>query len=202
MRTTGGAPAAGPWTDNVYFSTNGQVANAVLLGNFTNATGLSPSQSLQFTQSLVINGSGIPDGAYFVVVSADAYNVVPGPGGGNKVGVSGQAVTLSSADLVVDSVAGPSGGQFGQTILVTYVVRNAGGAAATASWSDRIYLCPGPSLSGATILATPPSGLSGLRPRGQLRQHRRGYVAHQHFAASGKLLFSGYCGYCEPATGI
>ena len=151
----GSAPAAGPWTDNLYFSTNGQAANAVLLANFTNAGGLGPSQSLQYTQSVTINGSAIPDGPYFVVVLADAYNVVPEPGGGNKTGVSSQSVTLESADLVVDSVAGPPSGRFGQQIIVTYVVRNAGTAAATANWSDRIYLCPGPSLSVVAVMFSP-----------------------------------------------
>src|SRR5690606_6494119 len=59
-----------------------------------------------------------------------------------------------SANLVVESVTVPEGGVPGQTVEVTYVVRNTGTQSAEAPWSDRIYIDDDETVSGASILAT------------------------------------------------
>src|SRR3546814_1831064 len=46
----------------------------------------------------------------------------------------------AAADLTVESIIVPEGAVPGETVDVIYVVRNIGSVAATAPWTDRIYI--------------------------------------------------------------
>ncbi|HEY6816092.1 MAG TPA: CARDB domain-containing protein, partial [Croceibacterium sp.] len=62
--------------------------------------------------------------------------------------------SAAAANLVVESVTVPDGAVPGQTVAVTYVIRNTGTLPASAPWSDRIYIDDDTTVSGATTLAT------------------------------------------------
>src|SRR5690606_24516992 len=59
-----------------------------------------------------------------------------------------------AANLVVESVTVPEGGIPGQTVEITYRVRNTGAEPAAAPWSDRVYIDGDTTVSGATNLGT------------------------------------------------
>ena len=74
----------------------------------------------------------------------------------DNTGVS-TPITFASApaaNLVVESVTVPDGAVPGQTVAVTYVIRNTGTQPAAAPWSDRIYVDDDTTVSGAATLAT------------------------------------------------
>src|SRR5262249_11047416 len=49
-------------------------------------------------------------------------------------------VDLQSPDLTVTAVQGPASARFGDTVSVTWTVRNAGSDPAAEHWGDRVYL--------------------------------------------------------------
>src|SRR5262249_42594208 len=91
----------------------------------------------------------------------------------NGDGTGGQAndryvatVDLQSPDLTVTSVSGPASARFGDTVNVTWTVRNAGSAPASEHWADRVYLSRDTSFSGDDVaLGSMPS--DGVTPLAQ-----------------------------------
>src|SRR5439155_24563103 len=65
------------------------------------------------------------------------------------------AVTLTpSPELVVTAIAAPSVGQSGQMVTLDWTVSNTGLGLAQGAWLDQVYLAPGLTVAGATLLTT------------------------------------------------
>src|SRR3546814_11838363 len=58
----------------------------------------------------------------------------------------------AAADLTVESIIVPEGAVPGETVDVIYVVRNIGSVAATAPWTDRIYIDSDDNIASARTL--------------------------------------------------
>jgi len=96
-------------------------------------------------------------GDRYVVVRTDSGDqLFEGDGETNNVKVRTNKLHIQAADLAVESVTvAPSMAQFGTNVQVTWLVRNVGDGAATANWSDRLYLSTSSnSLVGAMPLLT------------------------------------------------
>lgn len=146
--------AAGPRTDAVYLSTDRVVGNDVWLGEFTTAGGLDAGESRAVT-NLVMLPAGTSGTRYFIVMADSArewFEVAET----NNTFISTNATIVSAADLTVTSVtASETSAQFGESVTVTWVVRNNGAVSAGATWRDRLYLSPTAAVTAQSIVLPP-----------------------------------------------
>ena len=100
-------------------------------------------------------------GTYYFGVTTDYLDQIVEAGNARAGAISSQATLIESPELVAESVQPATGSaQFGQPLSVTWTVENGGNAvAATASWSDQLYLSTQATLSSsATLLLTENEG--------------------------------------------
>ncbi|MCC6232065.1 MAG: hypothetical protein IT580_05445, partial [Verrucomicrobiales bacterium] len=146
------------WSDRVYLSRDGVLdAGDTVLGTVARDGALDSGGTYAVTRSF-----GLPQtltaGSYSIILVVDALSQVTEPGGEtNNTLVSTTALVVAeepTPDLVVESVVAPAAGVLGRTATFTWVTRNAGEAAASGSWNERIYLSTTGTLTGAVLLAT------------------------------------------------
>jgi len=148
VRNAGDGSAAW-WADEVYLSSDAildasdySLISMDAYGN--NGQPLAPGQSIQMQATLRLPDVGaLAAGTYQLLVKSDAWEMVAESDESNNVGASGSVVIgdPTASDLVVDSGVAPTSGELGQTIEVSWVVRNQGsGSASTWGWSDAVYL--------------------------------------------------------------
>ncbi|MCH5377746.1 MAG: APHP domain-containing protein, partial [Planctomycetes bacterium] len=134
------------WSDRVYFSSNGQIAGAVLLASVNRGTDLAAGDS--YTVTIDVPLPGRPDGDYdIIVVSDSADRVFEGPLEDNNTTLASERLTLTHADLVPTILAAPADGVAGGAITVTWTETNQGSGTA-AAWFDRFYLSTDGTVSG------------------------------------------------------
>ena len=144
VKNQGSARADPPWTDRIWLSSDNQLGNDTLIGEFPFNSNLEPDQTADRIQALTIARNAISqDGAYFLLIQTDASNLInEGTNEDNNVIARPINVTRQSRpDLVVDSIVAPGTAFFGQTILVQWTVKNNGGGPTNAQvWQDFVYL--------------------------------------------------------------
>jgi len=144
VRNQGQARAVAPWTDRVFLSTDNQLGNDILVGEYPFNGALDPNQTADRIQSLTIARNAISqDGSYFLLIQTDANNQInEGINEDNNVVARPINITRPPRpDLVVDSISAPNTAFFGQTILVQWTVKNIGGGPTNAQgWQDFVYL--------------------------------------------------------------
>ena len=74
----------------------------------------------------------------------------------NNVTVAARKIRLQGVDLAVSSVTVASAAFFGQTLDVTWVVRNLGDLTMNGWWTDRIWLATDAGLGNAQVLLDVP----------------------------------------------
>ncbi|MFM9024704.1 MAG: CARDB domain-containing protein, partial [Planctomycetaceae bacterium] len=133
------------WTDAVYLSTDANLgdANDVLLGLVQHNDPLVADGDYGASRSFTLPAS-LPAGSYRVLVATDSGDrVIEGSGEGNNMTAAAAAVTVTAQprpNLVVTTVDAPPAGTAGQTLAVSWTVRNSGVAAAAGRWFDGVYL--------------------------------------------------------------
>lgn len=134
------APASG-WIDGVYLlSTNVFNPNAGFLGAVFIRGPLAVGASYPGSASVQI--PRVSDGTYFLFVKADSgNNVAEGAREDNNTVSRAIQVTTPPVDLQVASVSVPEGGVSGQSLRVSWTVRNTGTVPTrTGNWTDAVYL--------------------------------------------------------------
>ena len=147
------------WTDSVFLSANGVLdANSLNLGSFGHTGTLVPGQQLRSVADVY---SAIEPCGRRVHRLRAGRREQPGLGvctAADKIGQSlgSISVTLSpAADLNADSVAATSAAAtIGQSVQISWKVDNLGNAAATAPWTDKLYLSPDGKFSDATFIGS------------------------------------------------
>ncbi len=141
VENIGQGPADEQWYDGIYYSrrntfdSSAQRLAAVPVGdNSPLVVGDSYTQSDQ-----VALPSGLTPGTYYILVDTNIFGDQPETNEGNNW-YSSSAVTVTGADLTVSSASAPADAVFGQGFTVDWNVLNAGGGAATESWTDGIYI--------------------------------------------------------------
>ena len=157
---------ASQWYDRIILSTDATYGNAddVYVGQFLH-NGAVASGAGYTGSGTVTMPTGLHGGSSLFVVT-DIYNhVAEFPNESNNVSAP-IALGLTAPDLVVDAVTAPATGQFGQSLDVSWTVRNLGDASTQANWSDRIWLSADTVLDGGdTLLLTVAAGaLAPLAP--------------------------------------
>ena len=156
VRNTGDAVAPGGHVDRIVLSADG-VADAgdLVLAEVPRNAALAAGASYSVSVPVSVQDGRI--GNYRLILVTDAgQTVFENLAEADNTGVSTPIAFTSApaANLVVESISVPEGGVPGQTVEVTYVIRNTGSEPASAPWADRIYIDSDTTISGASSLAT------------------------------------------------
>lgn len=131
------------WSDAVYFSTDATFDAAdTLIGMRQHSNELPPGDA--YTNFLAYAFPLETAGDYYIIVLADSDNRVLEPGAeANNSLASTNAIRVTRAplpDLAITSLVVPTEAFSGQSIELTWTVRNLGAGAATGNWYDAVYL--------------------------------------------------------------
>jgi Ca2+-binding RTX toxin-like protein/subtilase family serine protease len=137
------------WTDEIYISNDTNYDSSdIFIGSKTSLplnVGTSYSTSLNTTLPTRIGG-----GSKYILVVSNRNKIVSETDNSNNVSAS--AIQVSGADLTVTSATTVNTASLGQTIPVSWTVKNQGGAGTTAQWEDAIYISKDNILDGSDIL--------------------------------------------------
>ena len=132
----GNVAASAPWTDTLVLRND---TSEHFLANFAHNTALAVNQSMTLTQSVILP-AGV-SGPRFVAIRTDSSGeVAEGANESNNETVSTKPINILAPDLVATLGNVPASPQFGQTINVTWTVKNQGTGQALANWNDNLYL--------------------------------------------------------------
>ena len=170
---SGTGTATADWSDYVYFSTDATLDGSdTYLGSTSNAD-LSPlAAGSDYAHALSLNvtiPSGHTDGTYYLIVVADGSNSQAESNNGNNALV--HAISLSNANLAIDSVTAPASASTGETVNVSWVTKDIGTGNATTSWYDSVWISPDATLgNGNDVLLRDVSAASTLLAGGSYQQ--------------------------------
>jgi hypothetical protein len=138
----GQTAASGTWSDAVFLSSDKTVDDtAVFLGSFdeTSHSGLpttAGSNSYNATGTVTIPGTSITTG--YIIIVTNYFNTQAVSSTANATFAI--PITISAPNLVVTKVSVPATVTPGQTVSVTWTVKNEGNAATIDNWTDEVYL--------------------------------------------------------------
>ncbi|MBI5475668.1 MAG: T9SS type A sorting domain-containing protein [Ignavibacteriales bacterium] len=137
------ATNAPQWYDRVYLSPSPvfDPLSVTTLGFFDNMSYLGPGESYSNTQNVTLP-NGI-NGSYYIFVHSDAFSQITEVDESNNFMKNDTAMQVNlsaSPDLIVSAFSKPSTAFSGDTIDISYTVKNVGnGSTNTAQWYDVLY---------------------------------------------------------------
>ncbi len=137
VANSGAGEAIGPWQDCVYLSDDSVVGDDTLLLCVERADALPAESTYDVETDVAL--PPVAEGDYWLVFTADADGDVSETEELNNDLIVGP-ITISRPNLAVVDGSGPAEVIGGQSIDVSWTVLNDGAAAATAAWSDCVYL--------------------------------------------------------------
>jgi subtilase family serine protease len=157
VTNAGNVTARAPWSETVLLADNPNGSNATVLDAVSVTNSLPAGAIVTRTRNLIVP-SGL-SGSYWLVLQTDTDNqVFEGFGETNNLFIAPQPLAITSCDLEVIQLASDSAAVFGESIEVTWVVRNRGTAPTAVSWIDRLVLSSSNSSpAGSTALLSSPS---------------------------------------------
>ncbi len=155
VRNDGTQAASAVWNDRIYLSTDQIVdgSDLVMSVDAVNRTSntLAPGDSYTISQQPRIP-SNKPKGLYYILIAADATNVIGETDENNNLVVHPfEIADRESVDLVVSDIVVPAVAQPAQDVTVQWTVSNQGIEPAAPDWYDRIYRV---DTSGRQLLGT------------------------------------------------
>jgi len=166
----GQADTAVDWNDQIVFSNDAIIGNAddVVIGTLRHSGGLAQGGS--YAQSATIRIPVRPEGRYYLGIKTDTGTEVLEPDTRVDNVSSARAIDLAAAyaDLNLISLSVPETAQSGETLLITWEVRNDGNATTDlALWNDRVVLSSDDTLGGDDIVLAGSVTHAGLLSPGQ-----------------------------------
>ncbi len=166
VKNVGTAAASGTWSDAVYLSGTSTlgVGAVPLAPPFSEGahSGLAAGASYTDSESVSIPASASAGAQYLIFQTNATGSLTETSTSNNTFSVP---ITIGSAsslpDLTVSSAGAPGSASAGQTLTVSWSVYNAGGATASGSWTDAVYLASSPTPG---VGATPLSSFSANGP--------------------------------------
>ncbi|MCA9310586.1 MAG: hypothetical protein KDA21_05220, partial [Phycisphaerales bacterium] len=139
VTNNGAAPASGTWFDQLLLSTDDAVGTDMAFGNFSHTGTLAPGESYTMNESVPLP-AGV-DGVRWLVVRTDFSNTLDeGSHEDNNAAADDLSFDIQSPDLVVTMIAAPASAGIGDSIAVSWTVRNDGAASVSGTWRDRVSL--------------------------------------------------------------
>ena len=136
------------WGDAIYLSDNAlfEPASDTWVGSrwMSDKAPLAPGGSYTQTHPLTVPSFGLGN-KYLLVVTDGGNNLAEGNETNN---VKANPITLIGADLTVTTASSPASGILGQTVALTWTVKNQGNAATNATWYDYVYISDDQILGG------------------------------------------------------
>jgi subtilase family serine protease len=134
----GTTTASATWTNAVYLSNDAVFdANDRLLRSQSSSSALAAGAQAAVSQSVLIpNGTTI--GAQYLLIVADPNNQQAESDEINNV--QSLSISVVAPDLTVEAIIIPVSGQFGQSINISWTVKNIGTSTAKSGWADTIWL--------------------------------------------------------------
>jgi hypothetical protein len=157
-----GTVAGGSWTDKVYVTRDSNGTGLRELASAANPSGLGPDE--MYTKQLSVYLPTDLAGAYYVFVATDVNNSVfeHTDEGNNRLRIG--SLTVQWPDLQVSGGTVTATGRSGESVPVSWTVRNAGlGTAVGRSWTDKVYVSRDSTGTGLRELASA-ANASGLGP--------------------------------------
>jgi hypothetical protein len=138
----GTQPAYGFWTDEIYLSTDNIFStNDIWIGSYTGGNGASLDPGTSLTRREIILLPSVPSaGIYTLFFRTNPFADVQESRTDNNLFSLPVTINLNGPDLAIVAAAAPLSARFGDTITVSWTVRNDGTAPASASWIDDVYL--------------------------------------------------------------
>ncbi len=155
VTNTGTDTAKSSWFDQVYLSNKTTLdASAVNIGSANAPSTLAPGASYTQTQVITLPNTTLLGSNLNILIQANADAEQGQTSIANTLGViTGVTVAApGNVDLQIApaSLIAPSTATLGQTIAVTWSVKNNGAGPASASWTDAIYSSPTATFNPAT----------------------------------------------------
>lgn len=145
----GSGVARAPWRESVLLGRQPSGFDAVEVGHVV--VGADQAAGTVVARDAVVEIPRGLSGNWYLFVRADTGLAVDESDGEvNNLG-EGRPIQLLIGDLVVDQVLAPGSLRWGDTVDISWVVRNAGGSPVAAPWGDTVSFSPVPS--GGTLLA-------------------------------------------------
>ena len=154
----GTAATTSLWYDAVYLSSSSTFNNAAIaLGDFyvgSPPLPLGAGESYSLAESVTLYSGVVPSpGNYYLLVRASVFN--PQSQTDSSLDVASVPITVTGAsstttpdvDLIVSSATAPASGVLGQTVPVSFTVKNQGTNATTSTWDDYVYLSSTPTVN-------------------------------------------------------
>ncbi|MBD2439767.1 CARDB domain-containing protein [Nostoc sp. FACHB-110] len=143
VKNQGLVSAFANWFDAVYISDDQffDSSDTYLTERYTEEnTPLAAAGSYTATQDI-----SIPD-SHYVATTGDRYLLFVADGSNNQVetnednNVFAQAITIAAPDLVITAANAPTSAALGETVSVSWTVKNQGLVSAFADWYDAVYI--------------------------------------------------------------
>jgi RHS repeat-associated protein len=151
VKNQGSVAAFADWYDYVYLSNDDTLDTSDLQLSYKSAANKTPIEANNsYTQTLNLTLANTTTGSKYLLFVTDKNNQQGEVNESNNV--RAQSITVTAPDLQVDSIVLPSNGTFGNSVNLSWTVRNAGDATAARSWRDRLYLSRDNTLSSDDVL--------------------------------------------------
>jgi hypothetical protein len=142
VANVGTLAAFGFWTDEIYLSTDDIFSTGdIWIGSYDRGNGdpLQPGTSLIRRETIQL--PSIPAaGQYTLFFRTNPFSDIEESRSDNNLFSLPITINLDGPDLAIVAATAPTSARFGESITLSWTVRNEGTAAASASWYDDVYL--------------------------------------------------------------
>ena len=139
VKNLGLTRAVAPWAERLLLATDAAGADPFDLLTLTVNDPLEPGAEVRRTNQVIFPVSQV--GERFLLVTTDVNDDVAETGPAeNNTGATTNTFLISAPNLVAETLLVPSSGTLGSAVQIRWTVRNAGTAAITAPWTDRVQL--------------------------------------------------------------
>ncbi|MCF2152305.1 M10 family metallopeptidase C-terminal domain-containing protein [Desmonostoc muscorum LEGE 12446] len=142
VKNQGTVSASSNWYDAVYISDDQffDYSDTSLTYRYTTGENrpLASGGSYTATQDIYIDKYYVATGDRYLLFVADTYNFQGETNETNNV--FAQAITIAAPDLVITAANAPTTAALGETISVSWTVKNQGIVSASSNWYDYVYI--------------------------------------------------------------
>ena len=174
------------WYNTVYISADDKLSSDdMMIGRIVCNYTLKSDSS--YTQKITVSVPAGNAGDYYLLVKVDNYNNIPETDNDNNVSTQQQKLVVTAKpmpDMLVQNVmTDHTTYDPGDTIVVSWDVKNTGGADAVGGWTEKVSLI---SLSGLRVNLTGSPGFSGVLKQDSTRQRSFSFVVPEILNFSGE----------------
>ncbi|MCY2955084.1 MAG: hypothetical protein NTU53_24415 [Planctomycetota bacterium] len=140
------------WTDRVYLSNSNTLdGSAVYVGSLAHSEALGAGAQYDAAASFVIPVS-VGVGQKYILIQTDFGGTQGESNENNNVIVAAGQMTVRAPDLTVLTATAPAAAVLGETISVSWTVKNVGPGSATRDWYDQVFISSDQTLDAGDVV--------------------------------------------------